>query len=111
MGVWIKDYPILLNSLPKECFNFEKLVSNSGRSVKGHCAVIAKIIISFTQWCLSKNELLACTQKTCFDSEGSFPSLLRKGSFNSSQSCFNSEGSFDPIKRSKRLLMESRDAF
>ena len=31
---------------------FEKLVSNAGPNVKGHCAVIADIIISYTQWCL-----------------------------------------------------------
>ena len=39
---------MLLNSLPKECFNFEKLVSNAGWNVKGHCTVVAKMIISCT---------------------------------------------------------------
>ena len=56
----MRNSAILLKSLPKKCFNIQKLLSNVGRNVRANCALIANVIISCTQWCVLKNESPKC---------------------------------------------------
>ena len=62
---------ILSKSLPKKCFNFQKLVSNMGRNVKARCCdLITKVIILSWDSHIHKitakaNKLLGLLRRTC----------------------------------------------
>ena len=53
----------VIKTFPQRCFNqFQKLLSDEGRNLKAHYALIASVIISGTQCILHSAFRIACLQ-------------------------------------------------